>query len=785
MAERFTLEIVQGPDQGKRIPLSEASTTIGRHADATITLGDEQASRRHARIDLLDDILWIRDLGSANGTFVNGTQLRQPFALSPGDTILIGNTTLRLLATEERAPRLVPPPAPLPPEQMLDAATRLAHSSGTAPTRPHRPGAMQAVAPGMTLNDRYELGEQIGQGGFARVYVAIDLLLKRQIAIKVLNSDLAESEGQSFLDRFAQEAQSIASLDHPNILGIHDFGEALGTVFLVMPYVEGGTLIQLLRSRGKLDPAEAGTYLRQAAAALDYAHRRNLVHRDVKPQNMLLRSDDGRLLLSDFGIAKVVSSASAQSSTGVMGTIAYMAPEQLQGRVTPATDIYALGCVLFQMLTGQLPFTGPTEQVMFGHLTAPIPTLLERGGGHVPPGVQGVLERALAKRPEARFRTAGELAAAYDAVISGKPLVAAEPGKTQLGITELQTPPLTPGATEIVAAGQAPPPPPLADPHRTAPLGPAPGGYYSPPAAPPPVVPPPPYPSSPPQPERTGRRAFLIGGAITGLALLGGAGAVILSQQGNSPATPTAAPVGQTGSTAPAASTVPGASSGPGASSAPPTPTFTPGTDPAAQAQAATATALAIQQQSATATALAGANSAQIATATAQAKAQAATATAQAAQAQAATATAAAAQAATATAQAQNAPALAATATAQARAAQTATASAQAAQKLKDAENVVKGYYDAINRRDFDTAWSLATSKVVGTDFNSWKKGYDNTVSVALTVDSSAPDGSNTRVNVHLTSQEKDGTTKRFAGYYTVGLDNTTLKMIAASIQVA
>lgn len=222
-------------------------------------------------------------------------------------------------------------------------------------------------------------------------------------------------------------------------------------------------------------------------------------------------------------------------------------------------------------------------------------------------------------------------------------------------------------------------------------------------------------------------------------------------------------------------------------SAAPPTPTFTPGTDPAAQAQAATATALAIQQQSATATALAGANSAQIATATAQAqaKAQAATATAQAAQAQAATATAAAAQAATATAQAQNAPALAATATAQARAAQTATASAQAAQKLKDAENVVKGYYDAINRRDFDTAWSLATSKVVGTDFNSWKKGYDNTVSVALTVDSSAPDGSNTRVNVHLTSQEKDGTTKRFAGYYTVGLDNTTLKMIAASIQVA
>lgn len=267
------------------------------------------------------------------------------------------------------------------------------------------------------LNTRYRLEKKIGQGGFAQVYLAMDQLLKRRVAVKVLNSELTEDE--NFLTRFEKEAQSIAALEHPNILSVYDYGQAEDTAYLVTPYVEGGTLHDKLRAQKKFTLQEASAYLTQVAAALDYAHRRFIVHRDIKPQNMLLRAEDDRLLLGDFGIAKVLSSSSAHSRTGVMGTISYMSPEQLEGNVSVGTDIYALGCVLFQMLTGELPFTGATEQVMMGHLLRPIPSILERSHGQVPPAVQDIINRALAKKPEDRFQSAGEMAKAFAAIANG------------------------------------------------------------------------------------------------------------------------------------------------------------------------------------------------------------------------------------------------------------------------------------------------------------------------------------------------------------------------------
>ncbi len=560
MAERYLLQIEQGPNQGSRYPLSDSGGTIGRHAEATIVVGDQRASRRHARLDLNDGQVWLRDLGSANGTYLNGVQLRQPTALNPGDLITIGDTSLRFLAADDAATALnQPAPSPV---ALPEGETRLAHGSGTAPTRPASPGGVQVVAPGMTLNDRYALEEQVGQGGFARVYLATDLLLKRRIAVKVLSSDLAEAEGRAFLDRFALEAQSIAALDHPNILAIHDFGEAFGTVFLVMPYIEGGTLHDRLRARGQLPLTEVRDYLRQAAAALDFAHRRHLVHRDIKPQNMLLRADDNRLLLSDFGLAKVVSSTSAQSRTGVMGTIAYMAPEQFQGLVGPATDIYALGCVLFQMLTGQLPFTGPTEQVMYAHLAGPIPMLAERGGAHVPAAVQPILARALAKQPEGRYRTAGDLAAAFDAALGGATMPAPGPIPPDAEATVIgNTPPAAYHTPPFVPLGQQP----------TA-LN-TPSAFAPPPPNQPPWLPPGPVFTPAAPPKRAGRRALLAAGALTGLALVGaGGGALAFAQRRDTPPpTPTtgfaSGPVGSGG-------VAPGPSAS--ASSAPPTPTFTP-----------------------------------------------------------------------------------------------------------------------------------------------------------------------------------------------------------------
>ena len=272
---------------------------------------------------------------------------------------------------------------------------------------------------GSVLNTRYHLDRKIGQGGFAQVFLATDQLLKRRIAVKILNSDLIEDA--SFVGRFEREAQSVASLDHPNILAIYDYGQAFGTAYLVMPFVEGGTLHDLLKRDKKLTLQQTGQYLNQAAAALDYAHRRNVVHRDIKPQNMLLRQEDDRLLLADFGIARVLSPANAHNRTGVLGTISYMAPEQLEGSIGFGVDIYALGCVLFQMLTGELPYTGTTEAVMMGHVLKPIPSIIERSRGQLPAALQGVIERALAKRPQDRYQTASELAQAYAMALADAP----------------------------------------------------------------------------------------------------------------------------------------------------------------------------------------------------------------------------------------------------------------------------------------------------------------------------------------------------------------------------
>ncbi len=281
-----------------------------------------------------------------------------------------------------------------------------------------RSDIQRMLGEGSVLNGRYRLDRKIGQGGFAAVYLSTDNLLKRQVAVKVLSSDL--NEDKSFLARFEREAQSVASLEHPNILGIHDYGQAEGTAYLVMPYVSGGTLFDLLKQPPyKVGLEEAGRFLQQAGAALDFAHRRNIVHRDVKPQNMLISAEDQHLFVCDFGIAKVLTGDTTQNRTGVVGTISFMAPEQFDGDISYATDIYALGCVLFQLITGQLPYSGGTHQVMVGHMMNPVPSILERSGGQVLPTIQPVIEKALAKRPQDRFQTAAEFYSAYQTAISG------------------------------------------------------------------------------------------------------------------------------------------------------------------------------------------------------------------------------------------------------------------------------------------------------------------------------------------------------------------------------
>ncbi|HLI88438.1 MAG TPA: serine/threonine-protein kinase [Ktedonobacteraceae bacterium] len=262
------------------------------------------------------------------------------------------------------------------------------------------------------------LEKLIGQGGMGAVYFARQTRPSRNVAIKVLQPNLAINSEvyQEFLARFRREADVIARLEHINIMPIYEYGEEDGLAYLVMPYLTGGSLRDLLARRGALPLREAATYLDQAAAALDYAHAQGIIHRDLKPANFLLHAD-GRLVLADFGIARMMQTDTAGSTLTTAGTLLgtpeYMAPEMALGEsVDYRADIYELGVVLFQMLSGHVPFTGNTPYaVAVRHAHEPLP-LLHQTIPSLPDTVDAVIQKATAKRREDRFQSAGALAQA-------------------------------------------------------------------------------------------------------------------------------------------------------------------------------------------------------------------------------------------------------------------------------------------------------------------------------------------------------------------------------------
>ncbi len=255
------------------------------------------------------------------------------------------------------------------------------------------------------LGTRYRLERELGRGGMATVYLAEDLKLERKVAIKVLRPDLAAAIGS---DRFLQEIKLTARLEHPHILTLHDSGEAEGFLYYVMPYVEGESLRDRVNRDKRLPVEDAVRIVREVADALDYAHQREIVHRDIKPENILLEA--GHAVVSDFGIARAVSAASTErlTETGlIVGTPEYMSPEQAagDGELDGRSDVYALGCVLYESLAGEPPFTGPTlESVVRQHLTTEPPSVTALRPT-VPETVVVTLGKALAKDPADRFAT--------------------------------------------------------------------------------------------------------------------------------------------------------------------------------------------------------------------------------------------------------------------------------------------------------------------------------------------------------------------------------------------
>ena len=278
----------------------------------------------------------------------------------------------------------------------------------------------------------YYVQSKLGEGGMALVYKAYHARLRREVAIKVILSQIAQQA--DFRVRFEREAQLVASLQHPNIVAVYDFGDFGNQTYLVMQYVGGGTLRDKLRGGHALDPRQATQYTIQMGKALHHAHMRGIVHRDVKPQNMLVSSNDpNQLLLSDFGIAKLYDNRheptmlniagntmaqdpSLTSADQIVGTADYMAPEQINGDPVDArTDVYALGVVLFQMLTGEAPFHSTTVQgLLFQHVHTP-PRPLREINPYVSDTLAYIVARAMAKAPAARFQSAEEMAQALEA----------------------------------------------------------------------------------------------------------------------------------------------------------------------------------------------------------------------------------------------------------------------------------------------------------------------------------------------------------------------------------
>jgi serine/threonine-protein kinase len=261
---------------------------------------------------------------------------------------------------------------------------------------------------GLTLAGRYQLVSRLGSGGMAHVFQARDLQLQRPVAIKLLREDLISDA--AFHSRFLHEARAAANLSHPNIVTIHDFGVDAGEYFFVMELVGGTDLKSLVRRRHHMPVEETLAVMIQACAGVGYAHRAGLIHCDLKPQNILV-APDGRTKIADFGIARALATIDPlETSEFIWGSPQYFAPEQAAGGPpSPASDVYSLGVILFESLTGRLPFLGEDSSALADqhlHASPPMPRSLMPG---IPPSLEQVILKVLSKEPAARYRTADQL----------------------------------------------------------------------------------------------------------------------------------------------------------------------------------------------------------------------------------------------------------------------------------------------------------------------------------------------------------------------------------------
>ena len=260
------------------------------------------------------------------------------------------------------------------------------------------------IAKGQKINDRYEVIRSIGEGGMANVYLGYDTILDRNVAIKVLRGDLSNDE--KFVRRFQREALSASSLAHPNIVEMYDVGEDDGLYYIVMEYIDGITLKQLLKKRGSLTLSEAIDIMLQLTDGMAHAHDSYIIHRDLKPQNIMIK-DDGQIKITDFGIAMALNSTQLTQTNSVMGSVHYLPPEQASGKgATIKSDIYSMGIIFYELLTGKLPFKGDNAvEIALKQMRNPLPSVKD-DNPEIPQSIENIIMRATAKNPKNRYEDA-------------------------------------------------------------------------------------------------------------------------------------------------------------------------------------------------------------------------------------------------------------------------------------------------------------------------------------------------------------------------------------------
>ena len=257
------------------------------------------------------------------------------------------------------------------------------------------------LSKGQKINERYEIVKSIGEGGMANVYLANDTILDRKVAVKVLRGDLSADD--KFIRRFEREAQSVSNLSHPNIVEVYDVGVEDNQHYIVMEYIEGKTLKQLLKKRETLTLTEVIDIMTQLTDGMAHAHESYIIHRDIKPQNIMIE-DNGLIKITDFGIAMALNATQLTQTNSVMGSVHYLPPEQASGKgATMKSDIYSLGILMYELLTGNVPFKGDNAvEIALKHMKDKIPSIRKQDPS-IPQAVENILLKAAAKNPRNRY----------------------------------------------------------------------------------------------------------------------------------------------------------------------------------------------------------------------------------------------------------------------------------------------------------------------------------------------------------------------------------------------